>query len=463
MSGRTCLRRTVAVLAATMMWGVVAMAPTGSASATPGPASGTRPVAAVQVSSGVDHTCALLEDATVKCWGLNRNGQLGLGDRDPRGIDPLGLGNALRAVQLGGRRTVTEIVAGGYHSCALLDNGSVKCWGGNKYGQLGLGDRQARGDDPREMGAALRPVDLGAGRRATQITAGSFHTCALLDDRTVKCWGYNGSGVLGLGDSSDRGDRPGEMGDALRPVALGTGRTATRVTAGGFNTCALLDDRSVKCWGWNSDGQLGLGDTSARGDQPFEMGDFLPPIDLGTGRRATRIAVGGHMCAVLDDATVKCWGRNVDGQLGLGDTKARGDQPGEMGDRLRAVSLGRGRTVSRVAVGGNHSCAVLDRGTVKCWGWGLTGALGLGNKATRGDERGEMGDRLRPVDLGSRTAAQVTAADAGTCVLLRTRRVACWGDNRFGQLGLGDNISRGDGPGQMGSALRAVNLGTRRR
>ena len=116
------------------------------------------------------------------------------------------------------------------------------------------------------MGDALPAVDLGTGRTAKMISAGYAHTCAVLDDDSVKCWGRNNYGQLGFGDTSNRGDGPGEMGDNLDAVDLGTGRTAKMISAGDVHTCAVLDDDSVKCWGDNDYGQLGLGDTSNRGD-----------------------------------------------------------------------------------------------------------------------------------------------------------------------------------------------------
>jgi alpha-tubulin suppressor-like RCC1 family protein len=124
-------------------------------------------------------------------------------------------------------------------------------------------------------------------------------------------------------------------------VDLGTGRTALALEASYLHTCALLDDGSVKCWGSNDGGRLGLGDLASRGDNPGEMGDALPAVNLGTGRTALALAVGqGHTCALLDDTVgVKCWGSNDAGQLGLGDTTRRGDDPGEMGDALPFVSL----------------------------------------------------------------------------------------------------------------------------
>ncbi len=181
----------------------------------------------------------------------------------------------------GTERVVAGVItAGKSHTCAIVDGGTVKCWGANTDGQLGLGDTNHRGDNPAEMGDQLPTVNLGTGRTAVAISSGGSHTCALLDNHTVKCWGSNAFGQLGLGDTNNRGDDPGEMGDQLPAVNLGTGRTAVAISSGTEQTCALLDNHAVKCWGDNAVGQLGLGDTTDRGDNPAEMGDHLPPIDI---------------------------------------------------------------------------------------------------------------------------------------------------------------------------------------
>jgi alpha-tubulin suppressor-like RCC1 family protein len=146
----------------------------------------------------------------------------------------------------------------------------VKCWGWNEYDNLGLGDRENRGDDADEMGDNLPAVDLGTGRTAKAISVGSTHTCAILDDGTVKCFGYNAWGHLGLGDTEGRGNSASDMGDNLPTVDLGTGRTAMTISAGNGRTCALLDDDSVKCWG------RGIGDSAN------EMGNNLPVQKFGT-------------------------------------------------------------------------------------------------------------------------------------------------------------------------------------
>jgi alpha-tubulin suppressor-like RCC1 family protein len=130
------------------------------------------------------------------------------------------------------------------------------------------------------MGDNLSTIDLGSGRKATALSGGTSFFCALLDNGSVKCWGHNPNGELGLGDTNDRGDNSGEMGDSLPTVSLGSGRTAKGIYSGPSHTCAILDNDRVKCWGLNADGALGQGSTTTLGDGPGEMGDNLPFINL---------------------------------------------------------------------------------------------------------------------------------------------------------------------------------------
>jgi alpha-tubulin suppressor-like RCC1 family protein len=418
------------------------------------------PAAFRELSAGGSHTCAILFDGTVKCWGLNDKGQLGLGDTANRGDGPGEMGDDLPTVDLGTGRTATAISAGTNHTCALLDNGSVKCWGFNQTGELGLGDTASRGDGAGEMGDDLPAVDLGTGRTAVAVSAGQQYTCALLDDGSVKCWGSNFSGKLGLGDTANRGDGAGEMGDDLPAVELGTGRTATAVSAGGFHACALLDNGTMKCWGAGGAGALGQGSSATLGDGAGEMGDNLLAIALGTGRTATAISAGtDHTCALLDNGSVKCWGQSNLGQLGLGINTSVGRVPGQMGDALAAVALGTGRTAVAVRTKFNHTCALLDDGSVKCWGWNVIGQLGLGDTDDRGEAPGDMGDSLPAVALGTgRTVVAVTTGITHTCARLDDGSLKCWGQANSGQSGLGDTQTRGDGPGEMGDDLPATQL-----
>ena len=196
--------------------------------------------------------------------------------------------------------------AGGTHTCVVLDDASLKCFGSSSSGQIGSGGTASLGDAPAEMGNALLPVNLGTGRTVRAVSTGTAHTCALLDDGTVKCFGEGDGGRLGRGSTTDAGRSAASMGNALLPINLGTGRTAKAIATGAAHTCALLDDDSVKCWGANDDGQLGLGDADARGDAANEMGDNLPTVDLGVpaGVRVTAIAAGDvHTCARSEEHT----------------------------------------------------------------------------------------------------------------------------------------------------------------
>jgi alpha-tubulin suppressor-like RCC1 family protein len=417
---------------------------------------------AKKIATGASHACALLTSGNVKCWGDNSYGQLGIGDIDYRGDHEDEMGDYLPIVDLDAPDAVTQIAVGAHHSCALLYKGVVKCWGDNQYGQLGLGDEEPRGDVPGEMGAALPAVWISQTQVATQIVAGGAHTCALLADGSVKCWGLNDSGQLGQGSHFNRGDDALEMGTYLSAVPLGNGRTAVQLAAGLSHTCARLDDGSVKCWGNNYFGQLGQGNQFNRGDDLYETGNFLSAIALGNGRTATSITAGySHTCALLDNGTIKCWGRNDFGQLGLGDPDDRGDNAGEMGNNLPSVSFGWVLSPpATVAAGGNHTCALLGT-NLRCWGLNSAGQLGLGDSITRGDHSNEMGNSLPIVDVDdTHDPVQISGGFEFTCARLGNNRVKCWGNNMYGQLGLGDPVLRGTSAADMGEALPEIDLGT---
>jgi alpha-tubulin suppressor-like RCC1 family protein len=293
------------------------------------------------------------------------------------------MGDSLPAVDLGAGRIAVSLAAGAGHTCALLDDGSVKCWGQSLHGELGSGNKTSRGIGPHEMGDELPNIDFGTNRFAVSISAGQDHTCAVLDDGSVRCWGLNDHGQLGLGDTDDRGDDPGEMGDALPSVDLGENRVVLALQAGAYHNCAVLDDEALKCWGHNNVGQLGLEDEIARGDNPGEMGDALPAVDLGKSEAVSSLSSSYANCVVFDDGLMKCFGYNFDGQLGLGDVMTRGNDPGEMGEALPIVDVGPGRTVTSVALAVFHTCALRDDASVTCWGYNGLGQLGIGNYSDR--------------------------------------------------------------------------------
>ena len=232
------------------------------------------------------------------------------------------MGSNLTVVKLGGGHTAKAISAGTNHTCALLNNGAVKCWGAGEKGKLGQGNEELIGDEAGEI-ENLPTVNLGDNRTAKAISAGTNHTCALLNNGAVKCWGASADGRLGQGNTSDIGDGKDEIKN-LAAINLGTGRTAKAISAGLNHTCAILDNGAVKCWGASADGRLGQGNTSDIGDGKDEIKN-LAAINLGTGRTAKAISAGlNHTCAILDNDTVKCWGSGSSGKLGYGDTARRG-------------------------------------------------------------------------------------------------------------------------------------------
>ncbi len=396
--------------------------------------SGVRSAQQGLVAAGDQHTCAITTDGNVRCWGDGAAGRLGYGNLAVIGDNELP--DSATTVFVGSGRTATAVTAGNSHTCALLDDGSVRCWGLGTSGRLGYGDLLSIGDT--ETPGSVAPVNLGAGRTATAVTAGNSHTCALLDDGSVRCWGLGTSGRLGYGNLLTIGDN--ETPGSVAPVYLGAGRTATAVKAGNSHTCALLDDGSVRCWGLGTSGRLGYGNLLSIGDD--EAPGSVVPVFLGTGRTARAISAGGsHTCALLDDGSVRCWGDGALGQLGQASVASVGDD--EFPGSVPAVALGSGRTAVSISAGGSHTCAVLDDGSIRCWGDGANGRLGLGDTAIIGDN--EHPSATAVVDLGSgRTARAVSAGFAHTCAVLDDGSLRCWGLGTFGRLGYGNTASIGD-------------------
>jgi len=245
---------------------------------------------AVGISAGGEHTCAILDDGSVSCWGSNQFGQIGDDSVTDR-LLPV-------SIDLNGNKSATSITSGAFHTCAILDDGSVSCWGHSAKGQLGYGDTEFRR-------APTPTMSLGTSRSAIALSLGTYHTCALLDDGGVKCWGDNEYGQLGDGTEIDSYSPSSSV---LVNVM--------RISSSGKHSCAILNDGSVSCWGINH-GQFGDGST-ADSNTPVTSEGFVD------GQKAVEISTGGsHTCVILDDNSTSCWGRNDTGQLGDGTTKKR--------------------------------------------------------------------------------------------------------------------------------------------
>ncbi|OGP17950.1 MAG: hypothetical protein A2V21_306990 [Deltaproteobacteria bacterium GWC2_55_46] len=310
---------------------------------------------ASRISAGGSHTCALLADGTVKCWGENSNGQLGDGTT-ARSATP---------VTVTGLTGATSISAGGSHTCAVLSDGTVKCWGRNVFGTLGNGSN---------ANSSL-PVTVSGINTATAVSAGGSHTCALLADSTAVCWGSSSVDQLGNEDTI--------TGAASNiPVAVTGLANTTSISAGTNHTCAVINSGAVRCWGDNSSGQLGsfwtiislipvINDTNSR-----------TPLTVTGVSSATAVAAGlAHSCAVLSSGKTVCWGENANGQLGNGNVI--GFVPPGAGATststivpVEAVGI---TSAEEAAAGLFHSCARLSNSSVLCWGDNSNGQLGNGS------------------------------------------------------------------------------------
>ncbi|CAE7037113.1 Herc4 [Symbiodinium sp. CCMP2592] len=356
---------------------------------------------------GHHHQCALAF-GQLKCFGKNSGGQLGYGTSDDVGDDQDEVGLQLPVVDVGG--TVVQACAGANHTCAVLQDGSLKCWGSNVYGQIGSGNATGLGDDPNEMGDRLPAVDLGNGTKATQVACGSLHTCVLLHDGGIKCFGYNGDGQLGMGDSMNRGEHSWQMGDALPALDLGSFR-ATQVTAGFRSSCALSSE-GVVCWGQ----QFPSGEIV--GNMSSGMGDSLPTI--GFEQRPMQIGTGeGHACVRLADGRMRCWGQNEDGQLGLGDTVSR--------EAHEAADVDLGFPTTQIFVGSHHSCAILQDERTLCWGRNGNRELGQGTA---------IPFYQNPVEVLVGKVQSLSMGNAHICFLQSGGSIFCFGANDHGQLGV---------------------------
>jgi len=387
-----------------------------------------------QIAAGGNHTCFLYSDMTVKCFGNNSNGQLGIGST-------VNVGQAIGSTDFAQTTPIisnaVQIVSGDSHNCALTMAGHIYCWGANSNGQLGTGNSSDVGSNFATITAPFTKVNLGTGRTAVQITAGSFHTCALLDDSNVKCWGNNTYGQLGYEDTTSRGTSASQMGDNLTPINLGTGLTAITIAAGGYHTCALFNTGAIKCWGYNAYGQLGLGDATNRGDMPYTMGSNLQTSNLG-GIKVQSLALGlYHSCAIVSipgqvNNAIKCWGRNNSGQLGYGDTTNRGTSITQLGGYLLNVPLSASMNPQVLGAGRTHTCVMSDGGFVYCWGGNGSGQLGIDTTSTVNNASIATGIYLSSVSLG----LNMSIGGNHNCVQLQNSVVKCWGDNSNGQLAL---------------------------
>ena len=336
------------------------------------------------------HTCSIRSDGSAWCWGGNNNGQLGDGTTTRR-LVPTAVSSMTS--------DVSALAAGELHTCALKTDGSVWCWGQNTYGQLGDGTTTWR---------FLPTAVDGLASGVTALAAGEYHTCAVKTDGSAWCWGQNDHGQLGDGTTNE----------PLVPTAVSSLTSGvTLMAAGSMHTCARKTDGSVWCWGENFHGQVGDNTTIDR---------LVPTAVSGLGSGVSTLASGSEFnCVIKTDGSVWCWGR--------GDTHQLGNGSGA--DRLVPTAVtGLGASVSGVATGDAHACALKSDGSALCWGNNQYGQIGDGTTDHRSTPTAVSG-------LAS-GVSQVAGGRWFTCARKTDGSAWCWGRNDNGVIGDGTTNSQ---------------------
>jgi alpha-tubulin suppressor-like RCC1 family protein len=350
------------------------------------------------VVAGLQHTCSLRPAGIVECWGANDFGQLGNGT-NTGSATPVTVVDSTGSTLTG----VVSLSAGDYHTCAVRNDGTAWCWGDNASGQVGSGGTNLTYNLPQQV---FNLID------ATQITAGSEHSCALRSNGKVVCWGDGIAGELGTGNNTG----------AYTPRSVFGITSATTVEAGDSFTCARLSNGTVQCWGDDTSGELG--DASS--------GTALVPRTVQSLTNAVSVVTGGSFaCALKTDATVACWGENVYGELGNGvalpPPPTDGSPPPTNLNQNVPVAVVGVTGVASLGAGSQHACAVRTAGWVECWGRDDTGQLGDGTLTSRAT--------AAPTLSFPDNQSYIAGGGGHTCAADATAVIRCFGDNTANQLG----------------------------
>lgn len=383
------------------------------------------------IVAGNYHACALMADSTVRCWGSNAWGQLGTGS----------LEDQLRPAVVRGLSGVAQIAAGGNSTCARMNDGTVRCWGDNAYCQVGSDVGGAGGtQSPRGRGG-LDPdivspdaVEVPGVRGAVQLAMDGLQSCALLSDGSVRCWGRHYT----MYDTHNPARAP-ECQRSIATVPSLTDVVSIRATTRG-GTCATRMDGSVACWqltfglgpSWGTPVQLPPPPTVIAG-----VSNAASALRLHAMTTLERRPALETSCVLLADHTVSCAGENAVGMLGDGTRSSRTTFAPVAGlsDAVRIVAFG------------ERVCAQLSSGAVSCWGV---------SPFSTPEEQHTANPDLCPITGNSLPCALAphALADLGgvrdlamgegfTCAYLDDGTVRCRGINAFGELGNGTRTDSG--------------------
>lgn len=293
-----------------------------------------------------------------------------------------------------------RLAAGWRHTCRITMDDQLYCWGENESGQLGTGDVASRST----------PMRVGTSADWMSVAAGSNHTCGVRAPGKLFCWGDNSQGQQAGGSTNNQGPR-----GRLRQVM--DWEDVVDVQCGGDNCCALRAGGALYCWGANLDGSAGVGS---------QMSPITRPMRVGQNATFLRVlSVGGwHSCAIRRDGMLMCWGRNEDGQLGLGENQASRRSPAAVGDHWL-----------RVAAGDQHTCAIRGDRSLYCWGGNGFVQLGMGYETL---DKMLVEAKMPSVVSVAQKWAEIAAGSFHTCALTLSGQLSCWGRGSSGQLGADD-------------------------
>jgi len=355
------------------------------------------------VSPGSSHSCGLTPAAAAYCWGSNAFAQLG--DSSTR--------DATTPVAVHGGLTFTNLSAGKYlHTCAVTTGGAAYCWGYQALGGLGDGT----------TGLSTTPVPVSGGIIFATVSAGGSHTCGLTSAGVAYCWGSNYDGQLGTGTSIGP-HLCGSYSCSPTPVAVSGGLHFAQLSTGNSFTCGVTTASVAYCWGYNGNGQLGVGTTT--GPEICGSGSHCSasPVAVSGGLSIATISAGIYnTCAVTTTGRGYCWGNNDRGQLGNGTTDTS----------TIPVAVSGSLTFSRLSAGDFHTCGLTSVGKAYCWGFNNSGRLGNGDTTSS----------TTPVPVsGGLIFAAMDVGEVTTCAVTRANVAYCWGSNTYGQLGNGTTLA----------------------
>lgn len=336
-----------------------------------------------ELSAGGVMTCAIDMQDKLWCWGRNYYGQLGIGNTTDKHV-PTKISDD----------TWLKVSAGMFHVCGIKTGGALYCWGDNENSKLGTGNTTDKST----------PTAVSNGGIWKTVAAGTDHTCGIKSDDTLWCWGDNYYGELGLAS---------EPGVSNVPAQVAIGTTWKTISTGAYSSCAIKSDNTLWCWGDNSYGGLGIGNTTMK---------YTPVKESTASTNWAAVTVGRlHTCAIKDDKSFFCWGYNNKGQITGSGNKTN---PTVIGSAMW----------NDTSAGSYNTCGIQSDSSLWCWGDNELGELGIGNTTNKSTPT-QVGTSLNWIKISAGGTYISSSYYYHTCAINSANQLYCWGDNEFGQIG----------------------------